>query len=89
MEEETESIEMRPANARRTFTLRNNVARHIVNFMPSRQMPHSKSTNLFLKYDSLKYFIFTVSTSTFIIAIILKRGCLIMCLLYGIIIGTS
>ncbi|CAH0719657.1 unnamed protein product, partial [Brenthis ino] len=41
MEDETESIEMRPANARRTFTLRNNVARHVVNFMPSRQMPHN------------------------------------------------
>lgn len=42
MEDDIENIEMRPANARRTFTLRNNVARQVVNFMPSRQNPHSE-----------------------------------------------
>ncbi|XP_068631830.1 transmembrane channel-like protein 6 [Battus philenor] len=41
MEDQVEELELKPVNVRRTFTLRNNVARHVaVNFMPSRQLPY-------------------------------------------------
>lgn len=49
MEDEIENIEMNTSSARtytlpRAYTLRNNVARQVaVNFMPSRQIAHSKS----------------------------------------------
>ncbi|XP_026485671.2 transmembrane channel-like protein 3 isoform X2 [Vanessa tameamea] len=42
MEDDMEGIELKPASMRRTFTLRNNVARQAaVNFMPSRKVAHS------------------------------------------------
>ncbi|CAH2106789.1 unnamed protein product [Euphydryas editha] len=42
MDDEVESIEMKPASMRKTFTLRNKVARQAaVNFMPSRKMAYS------------------------------------------------
>ncbi|CAG9584342.1 unnamed protein product [Danaus chrysippus] len=37
MEDGTEEIELRPSSVLRTSTLRNNAARQVVNFMPSRQ----------------------------------------------------
>ncbi|KPJ02562.1 Transmembrane channel-like protein 5 [Papilio xuthus] len=41
MEDQVEEIELKPVTVRRTFTLRNNVARQVaVNFMPSRQIPY-------------------------------------------------
>lgn len=44
MEDEIENIEMNTSSARRAYTLRNNVVRQVaVNFMPSRQIAHSKS----------------------------------------------
>lgn len=43
MEDQIEEMEMKPVNVRRTFTLRNNVARQVaVNFMPSRQIPYGE-----------------------------------------------
>ncbi|XP_046959727.1 transmembrane channel-like protein 3 [Vanessa cardui] len=42
MEDDMDGIELKPASMRRTFTLRNNVARQAaVNFMPSRKIAHS------------------------------------------------
>ncbi|KPJ18332.1 hypothetical protein RR48_04778 [Papilio machaon] len=42
MEDQVEEMELKPVNVRRTFTLRNNVARQVaVNFMPSRQIPYA------------------------------------------------
>ncbi|CAH2038087.1 unnamed protein product, partial [Iphiclides podalirius] len=41
MEDQIEEMELKAVNMRRTFTLRNNVARQVaVNFMPSRQIPY-------------------------------------------------
>ncbi|XP_013143189.1 PREDICTED: uncharacterized protein LOC106107053 [Papilio polytes] len=41
MEDQVEELELKPVNVRRTFTLRNNIARQVaVNFMPSRQIPY-------------------------------------------------
>lgn len=48
MDEEIEDMEPRPSSIRRTFTMRNNAARQVaVNFMPSRQLPYSKSCFIF------------------------------------------
>lgn len=47
MQEEMENIELKPSNSRKSGT-RNNAGRQsAVNFMPSRQLPHSESHILF------------------------------------------